>query len=278
MRRTFRYLTLDVFTTRQFEGNQLAVFPDAAGLDSATMQKIARELNLAETVFIAPASSSAYAARLQIFTPLREMDFAGHPTIGAASVIGRGDRFVLELRVGPVPIRAEDGRYWLLTPPIHERETFTREECAAALGVAVDDLLDIAPQLLDAGNRTLIIPMRDKGAVDRAWLDLRGARDLHGSRPPMCVLVFTPTPEGAYTRMFAPEYGVPEDAATGSSTGPLALYMLRHELARGTRFLSEQGTKMGRRSILHINVQGDGIEIGGDVTPVAEAAMTIDQA
>ena len=100
---------------------------------------------------------------------------------------------------------------------------------------------------------------------------------------PFCVFLFTPTPEGDYSRMFAHEYGVVEDPATGSSTGPLAAYMIRHKLTppqAGTRLVSEQGTKMGRRSFLHVEIQGergaDGIYVGGHVTPIAEGVMTLD--
>jgi trans-2,3-dihydro-3-hydroxyanthranilate isomerase len=292
--RSHRYRVVDVFTTQQFEGNPLAVFPDASGLDGSTMQRIARELNLAETVFILPASGGDYAARLRIFTPLREMLFAGHPTIGASFVLldegiaaVRAGGFVLEENVGPVPVRIDDGdppRLWLMTPPIRDGRLFDPSLCANALGLSPQDVLDVAPQLLDAGNPTLIVPLSDQEAVDRAWLD---ARDANALRVPdsgsICVFVFTPTRDGAYSRMFAPEHGVAEDPATGSSTGPLALFMMRHGLvssAAGTRFISEQGTKMGRRSILHVNVKGemgcDGIEIGGNVTPVAVATMTLD--
>jgi trans-2,3-dihydro-3-hydroxyanthranilate isomerase len=273
----YRYRTVDVFTTTQFEGNQLAVFPEAAGLDGATMQR-----------FVLPPSSDQCAARLKIFTPAREMEFAGHPTIGSSFVLldekwvtPRQGRFVLEENVGRVPIRVDgESMLWLTTPPIRDGAHFYRATCAGALGVPESDLLDITPQLLDAGNPTLLIALRDKTAVDRASIDTRGLASLRGS----CVFVFTPTPEGAYSRMFAPEYGVVEDPATGSSTGPLALFMMRHGLAAtsdGTRFISEQGTKMGRRSILHVNINGemgsDGIEVGGNVTPVAEASMTLQE-
>jgi trans-2,3-dihydro-3-hydroxyanthranilate isomerase len=149
------------------------------------------------------------------------------------------------------------------------------------LGLSTKDLLDIAPQRLSAGNPTIFVALRDRLAVDRAWLDLTGMRQLRGSNAElMCVFVFTPTAEGAYSRMFAPEYGVPEDPATGSSTGPLAAFMMRHGLvanSSGTRLVSEQGTKMGRRSFLHVHVRGDsgatGIEVGGHVTPLVTAAM-----
>jgi trans-2,3-dihydro-3-hydroxyanthranilate isomerase len=103
-----------------------------------------------------------------------------------------------------------------------------------------------------------------------------------GRREPSCVFVFAPTPGGAYSRMFAPEYGIVEDPATGSSTGPLAAFMLQHGLVSGdagARFVSEQGTKMGRRSILHVQLHGeqgaDGIEVGGYVSPVAEATLRL---
>ena len=150
-----------------------------------------------------------------------------------------------------------------------------------ALGLEPRDLLPIPPQLLSAGNPTLIVAAKDTAAVDRAWLDLAGLKSLKGAeREPFCVFVFTPTPEGAYSRMFAPEYGVIEDPATGSSTGPLAAFMMRHGLASktaGTRFVSEQGTKMGRRSLLHVEIHGeqgvDGIDVGGYVTPICEARM-----
>jgi trans-2,3-dihydro-3-hydroxyanthranilate isomerase len=287
----YRYRVVDVFTTRQLEGNSLAVFPDATGLDTATMQRIAQELNLAESVFLFPPSRDEFLARLRIFAPKRELAFAGHPTIGAAFILhdekpGK-DRFVLEENVGPVPVRVESAgvpMFWLVTPPIRDKRTFTREVCAEALGVPHDDLLDLAPQLLDAGNPTLVVAMRNRDAVDRATLGTLALQNLRGPGSElMCVLVFTPTPDGAYTRMFAPEYGVPEDAASGSSTGPLAFYMMRHGLAphtAGTRFISEQGVQMGRRSILHININGDlgcdGIEIGGNVTPLADASMHLE--
>jgi trans-2,3-dihydro-3-hydroxyanthranilate isomerase len=291
--RSYRYRVVDVFTERPLEGNALAVFPDATGLDGATMQKIAREMNLSETTFIGPASRADCAANVRIFTPAKEMVFAGHPTIGSSFVLlDEGDvpkdseRFVLEEKVGPVSIRVEQGErplIWLTTPPISYGRTFERGLCARALGIEPNDLLEIEPQLLSAGNPTIFVALKDKGAVDRAWLDLQGMTALKDEREePACVFVFAPAAGGAYSRMFAPEYGVVEDPATGSSTGPLAAFMLQHALvsgAAGARFVSEQGTKMGRRSFLHVQLHGeqgaDGIEVGGYVTPVAEATLRL---
>ena len=285
----YRYRVVDVFTTRQFDGNPLAVFPDAAGLAEATMQRIARELNLSETVFVLPPSRGDCAARLRIFTPINELPFAGHPTIGTSFVLleegavtAAGGRLVLEEQIGPVPVRVDD-MLWLTTPQIRDGRQFDRAACAEALGLSLDEIMDVRPQLLDAGNPTILIALRDQAAVDRAWIERRELRKLRGSdAQPCCVFVFTPSETGAYSRMFAPEYGVPEDPATGSSTGPLALFMMRNGLLSsrpGTRMLSEQGTKMGRRSLLHVAINGemgrDGIEVGGNTTPMAEATITL---
>lgn len=291
--KTYSYRVVDVFTERPLEGNSLAVFLDAAGLDDATMQRIAREMNLSETTFVFSPSRPEFAADVRIFTPSKEMIFAGHPTIGTSFVLLEEkpelkgcDRFDLEEKVGPVPIRVEKGErplIWLRTPRIEYGQFYDATLCARALGLRRGDLLDIPPQLISAGNPTIFVAVKDKPTVDRAWLEMQGLKSIRdGNGEPVCVFVFAPTAEGAYSRMFAPEYGVPEDPATGSSTGPLASFMMSHGLMSrksGTRRVSEQGTKMGRRSILHILVHGedgcDGIEVGGYVTPVATGALTI---
>jgi len=287
------YRVVDVFTTEALAGNPLAVFTQASEIDEAVMQKIAREMNLAETTFVLPAENLDCVARVRIFTPKKEMIFAGHPTIGTAFVLRNEgvlptncESFCLEEKVGPVQIWIEDAErpmIWLRTPPISEGQFYNRSSCARALGLETDELLDIQPQLLDAGNPTLFIALRSKEAVDQAWLEAQSMSTLKEDKAePFCVFVFSPTGEGAYSRMFAPEYGVPEDPATGSSTGPLSLFLMRNRLmtgASGTRFISEQGTKMARRSILHVRVAGDhgadGIYVGGHVTSVAEGTMEL---
>jgi trans-2,3-dihydro-3-hydroxyanthranilate isomerase len=282
-----RYRIVDVFTRNPLEGNPLAVFPNGSSIDDATMQKIAKELNLSETVFLLPPTRPGCVARARIFTPVREMLFAGHPTVGASFVLLEegivpkdSERFALDEKVGPVPIRIEAGDrplIWLTTPPIEEKQMYDRATCAQSLGLALSDLLDVPPQLLTAGNPNIYVPLKDRAAVDRAWLDSAGMALLNpGTQEPLCVFVFTPVPEGAYSRMFAPEYGIAEDPATGSATGPLAKYMMNHGLVSKKRFVSEQGTKMGRRSLLHVEIQPDGsIDVGGYVTPLVEATMTL---
>lgn len=289
---TYRYFVVDVFTDTPLEGNPLAVFPDPQGLSDELMQKIARELNLAETAFLFPPSSPEFAANVRIFTPQNEMKFAGHPTIGSAYILaqlGRVPRddgnIVLEEKIGPVPVRFENApnglMIWLTTPPITFGAVYDRAQCAKAVQLEAADLLDAPPQYVTAGNPNIYIPVRDRDAVDRAYCDRSGSKLLSPDEP-VCIFVFTPAPYGAYSRMFAPELGVPEDPATGSATGPLAAYMMKLGLVPqrdGTRFYSEQGVKMGRRSVLHVVIRGDsgrdGIEIGGMAAPLVDAVMAV---
>ncbi|HEY2555182.1 MAG TPA: PhzF family phenazine biosynthesis protein [Candidatus Cybelea sp.] len=289
---TWDYSIVDVFTQTPLEGNALAVFHDAAGLDAATMQKIARETNLSETTFIFPPERPASAARVRIFTPSKEMLFAGHPTVGTAWVlreIGRvpraQTRFVLDENVGPIDIRVDDeGLVWLRTPPIRTLREYDAEASAAAIGVKRSDLLEGVPaQNRSAGSPLIFIALRDAAAVDRAEVDTTALRRLLANEnEPTGVFVFAPVPAGAYSRMFGNDLGIAEDPATGGATGPLASLMMDYSLvprAAGTRFVSEQGTKMGRRSLLHVFIDGEGgergIEVGGHVVPVARATLQL---
>ncbi len=283
---SYRYRLVDVFTRNPLEGNGLAVFLNADSLDTATMQKIAREMNLAETTFVLKPTRRDCVANVRIFTPKEEMVFAGHPTLGTAFILMQERvvpwglrQFQLEEKVGAVPVRVEPGerpKLWLTTPPITGGRTFDPQACVRALGVDIGDLLGPMPQILSAGNPNLFIALRTKEAVDRASVDAASLRGLKQPGDPLfCVFVFTPTPDGAYARMFAPDHGITEDPATGSATGPLAAYMQQHSIAPGLEFVSEQGVKMGRPSYLHVKLSDGGVEVGGYVTPVAKAVMTL---
>jgi len=278
-----------------FEGNPLAVFPDASGLDDASMQTLARELNLSETSFVFPSGDASTAARLRIFTPGTEIPFAGHPTIGTAFVLVRLGRvppdtssFVLAENVGPVRVRVERSAdpflAWLTTPPLSFGSMVEREATARALGLEADDLIANLPvQLVTAGNPFLYVPLRDAECVDRCELDaLVIDRILPGSSA-NGVFVFTPTLRGAYARMFAPMSGIREDPATGSATGPLGAYLAEYGLLPkrdGERFVNEQGVKMKRRSLIHAILRvRDGnletVEVGGSAVQVIEGTVTL---
>ena len=310
--RSYRFVQVDVFTDRVFGGNPLAVFLDARGLDDALMQRIAREMNLSETVFLFPPSRPDCTAALRIFTPAREVPFAGHPTVGTAWVLaahGMAPRgaagFVLEEKIGPVPVELEGNParpdfIWMKHPDAtFDPALENRDAVARALGLAEADLLPGAPiQPGSTGNKFLFVPLRDKAAVDLAVLDVRALLGVMGSLPHLGIFVFAPDLEftagdrtaGApaagrvYSRMFAPHTsGIPEDPATGSASGPLGAYLVLNGLVRKSaevRIVSEQGTKMGRQSFLHIRLtmQGEtitGIRVGGGVVPVLEGELRI---
>jgi len=292
---SYDYRIVDVFTEVAFEGNALAVVLGADGLDATTMQRVAREFNLSETVFILSPARDDCAVRFRIFTPASELAFAGHPTIGGAFVVRDAglvaadlDRFSVEEAIGAVPVRVdrEARRIWLTTPPIAFGPTVEYRTCAEALGLDESVLGEPPPQIVSAGSPFLFVALRDRASVDGIALGLSASRRMHRADVrSVGVFVFAPTSEGAYSRMFAPEQGIVEDPATGSATGPLAAYMMRYGLcgrADGTRFVSEQGTAMGRRSRLHVHVRGEsgsaGIDVGGSVVAVARGEIAIAQA
>ena len=293
--RELRFVHVDVFAERALAGNPLAVFFEADGLDGETMQAIAREMNLSESVFLLARRRSDCAARIRIFTPGREVPFAGHPTIGTAWVlategIAHGDRFAIEEEIGPVEVMLEgDTRAPRFIWMKHRDATFgpevrDRDGVASALGLKPDDLLPVPIQSGSTGNAFLYVPLRDAATVDRAILD---PRRLEGAAPAetaahMGVFVLAPNGPGRlYTRMFAPAHGVAEDPATGSASGALGAYVVRHRLvdAHGeTRIVSEQGTKMGHQSFVHIALvarDGDSrdLRVGGAVVPLIEGRL-----
>ncbi len=300
--RAYRFIQVDVFTDRIFGGNPLAVFLDGQGLSDAEMASIAREMNLSETVFLLPPTRPDCAARLRIFTPRRELAFAGHPTIGTAwtlatrGMLPAGAREVLlEEGIGPVPVRLEGDPaapdfIWMTHGPAIFGEPFAqRTGYAQALGLTESDLLPGVPIVVGStGSAFLYIPLRDRATVDRAVLDVPKLLALYADERAVGVFVFAPDPDPAagrvYARMFAPHSsGVPEDPATGSASGPLGAYLLRHSLVNAApeiRLVSEQGTKMGRQSFIHLRLRpGSGedvaIEVGGGTVPVLEGVLRL---
>jgi trans-2,3-dihydro-3-hydroxyanthranilate isomerase len=285
------YLLYDVFTDRPFEGNQLAVFPDST-LDGATMQRIARELNLAESIFLTRAGDGA-VANARIFTPLRELPFAGHPTIGASIalveelkwVAVETYRFVLREPIGDVPISIDIGPpcvAWLTTPPVTFETKFDRAIAASMLGLELSAVRsDLEPQIVGAGAPFFYVALTDAAAVDRAVLDEAAMRKTAIAKDSVGVYVFAQTAEGAYARMFAPMSGIAEDPATGGATGPLYAYLLHNrKLPDGNEFVNRQGVKMGRPSLLRVRITWDGdhlrcIEVGGNAVLVGEGQLSL---
>ncbi|HEX6211411.1 MAG TPA: PhzF family phenazine biosynthesis protein [Methylomirabilota bacterium] len=298
MAREYAFVQVDVFTDRVFGGNPLAVFLDGRELADGEMQSIAREMNLSETTFVLPPTRPDCAARVRIFTPAREVPFAGHPTIGTAWVLategrlGDGPRAALEEGIGPVAVELEGDRRRPGFVWMHHREpsfgpaVLDRAGVASALGLDQTDLCPRVPICAGTtGSLFLYVALRDRAAVDRAVLDVTAMRRAFGEAPLPGVFVFAAEPPaGAYSRMFAPHTsGIPEDPATGSASGPLGAYLVQHGLlASGdpVHLVSEQGVKMGRPSLVHIRLRAreggpTDIRVGGGVVPVLEGRLRL---
>ncbi len=298
-----RFLTADVFTDRVFGGNPLAVLPDARGLDPARMQQVAREFNLSETVFVLPPDDPARTRRLRIFTPAREVPFAGHPTVGTALVLaaigaleltGETTRITFEEGAGPVPvtIRAAGGRpvFAELTAPEAPAVGAAPEAAALAsmLGLATAEVRTDAglPAIASTGLPFLIVELTDAAALGRARLDHGLWRQLLADAGTREVYLVTRDAAGLdadfRARMFAPAAGVAEDPATGSAAAAFGGWLGLHEApADGTaRYVVAQGLEMGRPSRLEIAVEMRAgavaaVRVGGGAVLVGEGTIEV---
>jgi trans-2,3-dihydro-3-hydroxyanthranilate isomerase len=303
MSHTLRYLHFDVFTDTPLEGNQLAVFPDPGELTTAQMQAIAREMAFSESTFLFPPAAGG-DVHMRIFTPREELPMAGHPTIGSTFALveegrlapGR-DRWVFELKIGPTPVSLQWKGHaldfaWMTQPlPTFGARVDHRAAFAAAIGIAERDLAaDLPVQVVSCGVPFLFAPIHTRAAVDRvavnpaaltACLQDAGV-EAHG------LFVFSldrtgATDETVYSRMLAPGLGIAEDPATGSASGPLGCYLVRHgclqpEQAAG--FVSLQGAAMLRPSRIHISIgQRDGriidVRVGGRSVLVGRGTLDV---
>jgi len=292
---THRIHTVDVFAENALAGNQLAVVLDAADIPEDVMQRIAKEMNISETTFVLPAADPAHAARVRIFTPANELQFAGHPTVGTAWVLstqglvpGGGLEFVLEEGVGPVKVRgvkSADGlTFWMTHPGLtYGASERRRIQAAEAIGLTEDDLVANVPvQVASTGNPFLFFALSDATAVDAAVADYELLREVLEATQSFGAFIFAAVGGNRlYSRMFSLDS--PEDPATGSGSGPLGAFAVKHGLvprAPRVAIVSEQGTKMGRQSFIHIELTyGESedvptrIDVGGSVRPVITGTL-----
>ena len=270
---TLAYTILDVFTDTPLQGNGVAVFTDGSQVDDATMQRLARELNLSETVF-ALAPQDGGDARIRIFTPGSELPFAGHPTLGAAFVLaGDRERIKIETAAGIVPLRLErkDGRivFGRMAQPLPSIDPCGEgPQLFAALGVSRSEL---PLEVYVNGPRTILVGLEDELAVAALAPNMQALAMLGAN-----VCCFAPGSGGRWkVRVFGPALGVPEDPATGSAAGPLALHLARHGAIRfGQEIEIHQGVEILRPSVLYARAEGtpdavDLIEVGGAAVIVA---------
>jgi trans-2,3-dihydro-3-hydroxyanthranilate isomerase len=280
--RAARYVLADVFTDTPLAGNQLAVFTDARDLDELTMQALALELGLSETVFVLPPREGG-TVRVRIFTPRNEIPFAGHPCLGAAFVLGAPLQLgvvVLETGAGLVPVELERDAsggivFGRMTQPVPSVAPYERaDELTAALGVPGSEL---PVEVYDNGIRHayVVLPSREDVAALRPDLAALSDHDLVGA------LACAGDGTSWKMRMFSPDDGIGEDAATGSAAGPLACHLGRHGLVPwGTEIEIEQGTEIGRPSRLFARAEGAGgeiasVQVGGAAVTVARGEFRI---
>ena len=285
------YLIVNVFTGTPLEGNPLAVFTEASGLSPDKMQRVAREMNLSETVFVLPPAAAG-DARIRIFTPATELPFAGHPTLGSAFVLcGQRGLDAIELETGAGVIRVEfAGRDGLASPqptdlppgpglpgrmrqPVPTWEPYERAaELLAALGVTGSRL---PVEAYRNGPRHVYVALDSEEAVSRLRPDITALGELPG----IGAGVFAGSGSRWKFRYFAPALGVAEDPATGSAAGPLAVHLARHDqIAFGQQIEIRQGEEIGRPSVLLARVQAAGgqvsaVDVGGSAVIVARGEL-----
>jgi trans-2,3-dihydro-3-hydroxyanthranilate isomerase len=289
MRRSF--VTLDVFTDWRFAGNPLAVVLDAEELDAAAMQAIAREFNHPETVFVFAPADPAHRARVRIFTPARELPFAGHPTVGTAVLLGLRDGggrdIVLEEGIGAVRCTLESmrggggsARFTIPQLPTEVGPTADVAAIAAALSLVPEDIGEGRPARWSAGIPLTFVPIVSLAAIARCRPDLAKFDAAFGAGAAVYAFCNETAEAGHHfhARMFAPGMGVPEDPATGSAAAAFAGVLARR-LSDGSHTITiEQGYEMGRPSLIHLTAEVAAgrlvsASVGGDAIIVTEGTI-----
>lgn len=291
-----RFVTLDVFTDKRFAGNPLAIVLEPDELDTAAMQAIAREFNLSETVFVQPPANAAHRAKLRIFTPGRELPFAGHPTVGTAVLLGTLDgssarNFILEENIGLVPCRVkpalDSGHATFDIPrlPAVDGKIADDTTLAVALSLSATDIGfgEFTPQRWSAGNPFAIVPVSGLAAIARCRPDMSHFEGAFGGGFAAPFVVCGETAEAGndfHARMFALGVGIAEDPATGSAAAAFAGYLAAHGgYPDGEHLVRiEQGYEMGRPSLMELTLKIAGgkltsASIGGSAVVVTEGTI-----
>jgi trans-2,3-dihydro-3-hydroxyanthranilate isomerase len=280
--KTYAYRIVNVFTRGgALTGNPLAVFEDGRGLDDATMQALALQMNLSETTFILPSEKAT--ARVRIFTPAYEMPFAGHPTLGTAHVVrslrSAGDSLRLEMKAGVIPVEARGDRWTLQANKPKWREiTETRAELSAMLGLQESDIAD-RPLWVDAGKEQLMVPVRDADAVVRAKPRADAFTRLKSVDNLSMALVFADAGDAKASvkaRFFFPKGpAILEDPATGSACAALGGWFCAMRPGADITRVVTQGDEILRPSNLYLTVKAGTVFVGGDVVDLAAGQLTL---
>ncbi|MBN2104526.1 PhzF family phenazine biosynthesis protein [bacterium] len=292
MNQKLKFVISDVFAESRYSGNQLATFLDASSLTDEEMQHITREINFSETTFILPGSRKNGGYRVRIFTPGCEVDFAGHPTLGTASVIRNHllgepvDQVLLNLNVGPVPVTWQNpknagGLLWMkqVEPVFGGQMDAVR--MAEVLGIDPDDLDEKWPvESVSTGLAHHIVPLKNKQALKKAKIQPAFYEPLINQTKTKSILIFCPEgyedEQTLGVRVFDDYYGIPEDPATGSGNGCLAAYLVKHRYfgSHAIDIKVGQGYEIGRPSTLALKASDSQnriqVQVGGKVVQIAE--------
>ena len=314
----YRFVQVDVFTDRPFAGNPLAVFPEAAGITDEQMMKIAREMNLSETVFVlepnGDSTGPTVLRKLRIFTPTREIPFAGHPIVGTWNALARQgvvpvpdggsgmQRIYHEVGIGVLPVDVEfkDGQPVQVVMTQGEfqiidelDEAPEQAELARALGLAREDLDETLPiQSISTGLSCMVVPVRSLADLRDCKINSSLLGEIYTRHGATGCLAFTREtievgPARAHARFFAPADNIPEDPATGSACGALGAYLVYHQALSlqpeegRYKFVIEQGDFIHRPSRIRLDVKGqkgsiEEVKVGGASVPVASGEVFVD--
>ena len=283
------FYQVDVFSDELFGGNPLAVFLRGEDFKEAQFQQVAKEMNLSETTFVLPSSDPDADFDVRIFTPEKEIPFAGHPTLGTAFVLRHAglvpstqNNLRLNFKAGIIPVDLQDdGKVFMTQPPGKILQTFPNpEEIAQALGLTVNNIeSDLPVQNASTGFPALLVPINSLRAMQRIVLNLSLLKVLLEEAGVDMIYPFTRQTldenNSIHARGFAPFVGIPEDPATGSVAGALGYY-LNNKISGDKNIIIEQGYEMKRSSLIIVTVEGAKISVAGKITMVFKGSLYLE--
>jgi len=290
------FYIVDVFAEEKYAGNQLAVVRDVQPLSSTEMQKIAKEMHFSETSFILSEKKRQGGYDVRIFTPEKEVPFAGHPTLGTAYIIQQEiikkqvTKIILNLKVGqitvtPTYVQGQPDVLWMKQIEPTFGKTFDAQTISDVLNLSTADIETAFPiQEASTGVPDIIVPLKTLSAIKRAKIDKDKYDQLIKNIKSKGLLIFSPETyhrkNHLNVRFFADYYGVPDDPATGSANGCLAAYLIKHNYfgQKQINIRVEQGYEIGRPSLLLLRAEKDQqgkihVNVGGKVIPIAEGKL-----
>lgn len=283
-----KFYIVDVFASKPFSGNQLAVLINDENISSDQMLKIAKEFNYQEVTFVDPKSNDNNY-KVRIFTPDREVPFAGHPTLGTSFVINKIlnnnqlNEIILNLEVGKIPVKVEDNYYEMKQNQPVFSDIYSRKEIAPIISLNKKDIKKKYPiQFVSTGLGSLIIPIKNKNLLKNASIDHQKYNEFLKKNGYANLLLFTKENNDIICRVFVDDIGFGEDPATGSANGNLAAYLIKYKFfgkSKSVKYKVKQGEEVGRPSILFISARKSkklyDIRVGGKVFFIAEGQITI---